>query len=316
MNYERSARLFSEAGNYLVGGVNSPARAMNSVGGSPLFIEKGEGAGIYDVDGNRFIDYVGSYGPLILGHNHPEVAGKVKEYLEKGTTFGAPTEIEVKTGELVSEAFPSIDLVRFVNSGTEAVMSVLRLARAVTGRKKIIKMAGCYHGHVDSLLVRSGSGVATQGLPGSEGVAESTVKDTLAANFNDIESVKQYYNEFPGEIAAVILEPVAGNMGVVKPREAYLKALRELTSDNNSLLIFDEVMTGFRYHYGGAQEVYEIEPDLTCLGKVIGGGFPVGAYGGKKRYMEKVSPLGPVYQAGTLSGNPVAMAAGYATFKL
>ena len=315
MDFRNSQTLFSKAQERLVGGVNSGARAFNAVGGNPLFMEKGEGAYIYDADGHAYLDYVNSFGPLILGHNHPEVNPRIKEAVDKGTSFGASTDLEIQVAELISEAYPSIEMTRFVNSGTEAALSALRLARAYTGRKKVIKFAGCYHGHVDALLVQAGSGVATQGLPGSQGVPENYTQDTHVVEFNDIETVKKVFAQYPDEIAAVAIEPVTGNMGVLKPEGDFLQQLREVTREYGSLLLFDEVMTGFRYHFGGAQSAYQVEPDLTMLGKVIGGGLPVGAFGGKKEVMEMVSPAGPVYQGGTLSGNPIAMTAGYYTLK-
>jgi glutamate-1-semialdehyde 2,1-aminomutase len=311
----RSQLLFNEAQKYLPGGVNSPVRAFKSVGGTPPFIERASGSLLYDADGNRYIDYVCSWGPLILGHCHPRVVSAVIEAVENGMSFGAPTEAEVTLAKLVVEAVPSIEKVRFVNSGTEAVMSAIRLARAYTGREKIIKFDGCYHGHSDMLLVQAGSGVATLGLPDTPGVPNDAVGDTLTAPYNDLNAVVRRFERHQDEIAAVIVEPVAGNMGVVLPMPGFLDGLRELTRDHDALLIFDEVITGFRVSYGGAQELYGVMPDLTCLGKIIGGGFPVGAYGGRKEIMAMVAPEGPVYQAGTLSGNPVAMAAGIATLE-
>ena len=315
MKTEKSQELYRRGTQHLVGAVNSPVRAFKSVGGTPVFISHGKGAKIVDVDGNEYIDYVGSYGPLILGHAHPKVTEAVKKAAEKGFSFGASTEGEIELAEIVKEAFPQINLLRLVNSGTEAILSAIRLARAYTKKNKIIKFAGCYHGHSDSLLVAAGSGVVTLSLPGSEGVPEDAVKDTLVARYNDIESVKSLINQFPGEIAAVFIEPVAGNMGVVIPENNFLKELRQLTEQNGILLVIDEVMTGFRSKFGGAQDFFDVQADITCLGKVIGGGFPVGAYGGRKEIMEMVAPVGPVYQAGTLSGNPVAVAAGIATLK-
>ncbi len=316
MSYEKSKALFEKASNHLVGGVNSPVRAFKSVGGTPLFIDKGEGAYITDADNNRYIDFVGSYGPLILGHNNPIVHEAIVKALEKGTTFGASTENEIVLAELVKEAFPSIEKVRFVNSGTEAVMSAVRLARAFTKRNKIIKFAGCYHGHSDFLLAAAGSGLLTLSLPGSAGVPETVVADTIIVPYNDINAVAQAFEKYKNEIAAVLIEPVPGNMGLVLPENDFLQKLRELTSANNILLIFDEVMSGFRQCFGGAQTYYNINPDITCLGKIIGGGMPVGAYGARAEIMDMVAPLGPVYQAGTLSGNPIAMAAGIATLRL
>jgi glutamate-1-semialdehyde 2,1-aminomutase len=283
------------------------------VGGQPLFIERGEGAYIYDVDGNRFIDYVLSWGPLILGHAHPLVIESIQKAAALGTSYGAPSPLELELAELVMELMPNMEMLRFVNSGTEATMTALRLARAYTKRDKIIKFEGCYHGHADMLLVQAGSCVATLGLPDSPGVPAATVKDTLVARYNDLDSVEALFKKFPGEISTIIVEPVAGNMGVVPPIEGFLEGLRKLTSEHGALLIFDEVMTGFRAHLNGAQTLYDIVPDLTTLGKVIGGGLPVGAYGGKKEIMQMVAPAGPMYQAGTLSGNPLAMTAGIAT---
>ncbi len=311
----KSRELFSQAQTLLPGGVDSPVRAFKSVGGQPLFIERGKGPYLFDVDGNRFIDYVLSWGPLILGHAHPNVVDALAETLRKGTSYGAPSPLEIELARLVTDFMPNIEMVRFVNSGTEATMSALRLARAYTGRNKIIKFQGCYHGHADLLLVQAGSGVATLGLPDSPGVPAATVQDTLVARYNDLDSVQALFERFPEEIAAVIVEPVAGNMGVVPPAEGFLQSLREITSAHGSLLIFDEVMTGFRVHPGGAQTLYGIQPDLTALGKVIGGGLPVGAYGGRREIMEMIAPVGPVYQAGTLSGNPLAMTAGIVTLR-
>ena len=303
------------ANKSLVGGVNSPVRAFNSVGGDALFIEKAKGIYITDVDGNEYIDLVGSYGPMILGHAHPKVNEAVKKALDKSYTYGATTEGEVEMAEMIKEAFPQIDKVRFVNSGTEAVFSAIRLARAYTGRDKIVKFAGCYHGHSDSLLVAAGSGVATLGIPGSKGVPEAAVKDTLIAQYNDIESVKTILEKYPNEIAGIFIEPVAGNMGVVVPEQEFMKELRALTKEHGIALVIDEVMTGFRQKFGGAQDYFGIEADIICMGKVIGGGMPVGAYAGKAEIMDLVSPLGGVYQAGTLSGSPIAMACGLATLK-
>ncbi len=312
MNFSRSQKLFEQAKRYLPGGVNSPVRAFGAVGGTPPFIVSGRGSKILDADGNEFIDYVGSWGPLILGHSPPRVVDALKQAVERGTTFGAPTELEVTLARMVAAAMPSIEMVRFVNSGTEATMSALRLARAFTGRDKIIKFAGGYHGHADGLLVKGGSGLATLSLPGSPGVPESYAQNTLVAPYNDSKAVTQLFGSYPEEIAAVIVEPVAANMGVVPPQPGFLDSLRRLTADHGALLIFDEVITGFRVAYGGAQTIYGITPDLTCLGKIIGGGLPVGAYGGKRKIMEMIAPIGPVYQAGTLSGNPLAMTAGIA----
>lgn len=315
MNGQRSQQLFSEAQKLLPGGVSSPVRAFGALGGTPLFIASAQGAKLYDVDGRAFIDYVGSWGPLILGHAHPLVVAAIKEAAERGTSYGAPTELELELAKLIRDAMPSIELIRLVNSGTEATMSALRLARAYTKRDKIIKFAGCYHGHADFLLVQAGSGVMTFGLPGSAGVPQEIAKNTLVAPYNDLESVQTLFEQFPEQIAAVIVEPVAGNMGIVLPQPGFLEGLRQLTQNDGALLIFDEVITGFRVAYGGAQRLYNIESDLTCLGKIIGGGLPVGAYGGRHKIMELVAPLGPVYQAGTLSGNPLAMAAGVATLR-
>jgi glutamate-1-semialdehyde 2,1-aminomutase len=315
INITQSIELFKQAQDLLPGGVDSPVRAFRAVGGQPLFIDRGSGAYLYDVDGNRYIDYVLSWGPLILGHAHPDVVQALGEAAKKGTSFGAPSPLEIELARLVKEFMPGIDMLRFVNSGTEATMSALRLARAYTGRDKIIKFEGCYHGHADLLLVQAGSGVATLGLPDSPGVPPATVQDTLVARFNDLDSVDALFERHSAEIAAVIVEPVAGNMGVVPPLPGFLEGLRELTIAKGALLIFDEVMTGFRVHPGGAQAYYKIQPDLTTLGKVIGGGLPVGAYGGRREIMEMVAPAGPVYQAGTLSGNPLAMSAGIATLQ-
>jgi len=313
---ELSRSAFEEAKKYIPGGVNSPVRAFKSVGLTPIYIERGEGSRVYDIDGNSFIDYVGSWGPLIMGHAHPEVVEALQETAKKGTSFGAPTLLETEMAKLVCERVPSIEVVRMVNSGTEATMSAIRLARGVTGRSKIIKFEGSYHGHADSLLIKAGSGIATLGLPDSPGVPESVASNTIAVPYNDLESVQLAFERFGEEIAAVIVEPVAGNMGVVPPQEGFLAGLRKVTADHGSLLIFDEVMTGFRVGLNCAQGRYGVTPDLTCLGKVIGGGLPVGAYGGKRELMEQIAPAGPIYQAGTLSGNPLAMAAGYTTLKL
>jgi len=313
MQREISKQLFDQATKMIPGGVNSPVRACRSVGTDPLFIDRADGAYIYDADGNRFIDYIGSWGPMILGHRHSAVLSAVENVLARGTSFGAPTDLEIELARLVCAAVESIEVIRMVNSGTEATMSAIRLARGVTGRDLIVKFDGCYHGHADTLLVDAGSGVATLGIPGSPGVPESVAACTLSLPFNDIDAVKAVFTERGPEIAGVIVEPVAGNMGLVRPIEGFLAALRELTVASGSLLIFDEVMTGFRVAFGGAQSLYGITPDLTCLAKVIGGGLPVGAYGGKREYMEQIAPQGPVYQAGTLSGNPLAMAAGIAT---
>jgi len=316
MNRSRSQRLFEAAQQLMPGGVSSPVRAFRAVGGEPLFILRAQGPKIYDVDGNEFIDYVCSWGPLILGHAHPNIAEALKRALACGTSYGAPTELEIQLAQLIKAAMPSIEMVRFVNSGTEATMSALRLARAYTGRDKIIKFEGCYHGHADFLLVKAGSGVATLGLPDSLGVPSAAIQDTLIAPYNNLSAAEALFKRFSGEIAAVIAEPIAGNMGVVPPKPGFLQGLRELTRQHEALLIFDEVITGFRVAYGGAQQLYGIKPDLTCLGKIIGGGLPVGAYGGRKEIMQLIAPLGPVYQAGTLSGNPLAMTAGIETLKL
>lgn len=312
----RSKESFERAKRVIPGGVNSPVRAFKSVGLTPVYVERGEGARIYDIDGNSYIDYIGSWGPLIMGHAHPEVVEALKKTAEKGTSFGAPTEMETLMAELVVDRVPSVEVVRMVNSGTEATMSALRLARGCTKRSKILKFEGSYHGHADSLLIKAGSGVATLGLPDSPGVPESIASHTITVPYNDLESVKLAFERFGEEIACVIVEPVAGNMGVVPPLPGFLQGLRDVTERYGSLLVFDEVMTGFRVHYHCAQGLYGVTPDLTCLGKVIGGGLPVGAYGGRRDIMEMMAPSGPIYQAGTLSGNPLAMAAGYTTLKL
>lgn len=312
MKLEKSLELYTRAKKNLVGGVNSPVRAFKSVGGVPLFIDKAKGSKIFDVDGNEYIDFVLSYGPMILGHRDKVVESKVKKQLSNGYTFGASTKGEIKLAELVCSAFPNMDKVRFVNSGTEAVLSAIRLARAYTGKDKIIKFAGCYHGHSDALLVAAGSGLATLSIPGSKGVPEDAVKNTLIAEYNNLKSVENHL-EHNNDIAAIIIEPIAGNMGVVTPSKKFIKGLQDIAKSKNILIIADEVMTGFRSKFGGAQELLGLKADITCLGKVIGGGFPVGAYGAKNKIMEMVSPLGDMYQAGTLSGNPVAMAAGLAT---
>jgi glutamate-1-semialdehyde 2,1-aminomutase len=312
-SYEKSKQAFQEAKSLMPGGVNSPVRAFKSVNMDPIFMESGKGSKIYDIDGNEYIDYVLSWGPLILGHTNDEVVGAIKKVSETGTSFGAPTLLENELAKLVIERVPSIEVIRMVSSGTEATMSALRLARGYTGRNKILKFEGCYHGHGDSLLIKAGSGVATLGLPDSPGVPEGVAMNTITVVYNDLESVKYAFEQFGEDIAGIIVEPVAGNMGVVPPQPGFLEGLREITEQYGALLIFDEVMTGFRVGYNCAQGFYGITPDLTCLGKVIGGGLPVGAYGGKAEIMEQIAPSGPIYQAGTLSGNPLAMAAGYAT---
>jgi len=313
MNEQTSRKLFQEALELIPGGVNSPVRACRSVGAEPLFIVRGRGSQVWDADGNAYLDYVGSWGPLILGHAHRAVTMALSESVSRGTSFGAPTALEVRLARLVVECVPSIEMVRFVNSGTEATMSAVRLARGVTGRPRIIKFDGCYHGHADSLLVAAGSGVATLGLPGSPGVPEEIARLTLSLPYNDLGPVREAFSQYPEEIAAVIVEPVAGNMGVVGPEGDFLPGLAELAKEHGALLIFDEVITGFRLGLGGAQAWYGIDPDLTCLGKIIGGGLPVGAFGGKREIMSRLAPEGDVYQAGTLSGNPLAMTAGWTT---
>lgn len=309
--YQKSESLLEQARKYIPGGVNSPVRAFKSVGMSPLYITRGKGSRIYDADGNEYIDYVGSWGPLILGHADDRIVGTIGKVSKDGTSFGANTEYEIRLAKLITEIFPSVELVRMVNSGTEATMSAVRLARGYTGKSKIIKFEGCYHGHGDSFLIKAGSGVLTLGIPGSPGITENTAKDTLIASFNDISSIEKLIEANRNEIAAVILEPVMGNVGVIPPAKGFLESLRKITEQEKIILIFDEVITGFRVALGGAQELYNIKPDLTCLGKIIGGGLPVGAFGGKREIMRYLAPDGPVYQAGTLSGNPIAMAVGY-----
>ena len=312
----RSEELFARAKECIPGGVNSPVRAFGSVGMTPRFIARGEGDRLWDADGNEYIDFIGSWGPMILGHGNPAVLEAVEKAVREGLSFGAATEREVEMAELICAMVPSVEMVRMVNSGTEAVMSALRAARGFTGRDKIIKFAGCYHGHTDAMLVQAGSGLMTQGIPGSAGVPAGCTQDTLTAAYNDLESVRALFEANPGQIAAVIVEPVGANMGVVLPKEGFLPGLRTLCDENGALLIFDEVITGFRLGAAGAQGYFGITPDLTTFGKIIGGGMPVGAYGGRKEIMEKIAPLGPVYQAGTLSGNPVAMAAGLAQLRV
>jgi glutamate-1-semialdehyde 2,1-aminomutase len=315
LKHEKSRALFAEALSILPGGVDSPVRAFTAVGGQPLFIERGEGPWLFDVDGNRYIDYVLSWGPLLLGHAHPRILAALAQTASCGTSFGAPSPLELELAGLVRTFVPSVEMIRFVNSGTEAVMSALRLARAFTGRDKIVKFAGGYHGHADMLLVQAGSGAATLGLPDSPGVPAAVTADTLSCGYNDLAATEEIFDRHRGKIAALIVEPVAGNMGVVLPAEGFLAGLRALTKSAGALLIFDEVMSGFRVHPGGAQGLYGVVPDLTVLGKVIGGGLPVGAYGGRRDIMKMVAPSGPMYQAGTLSGNPLAMSAGIATLK-
>ena len=315
MNLSTSLELFDRAVNLIPGGVNSPVRACKSVGAEPVFIDRAEGCLIFDVDGNRYIDYIGSWGPLILGHRHPAVMDAIISVLKRGTSFGAPIDLEVRLAEMVIEAVPSVEMVRMVNSGTEATMSAVRLARGATRRDVVIKFDGCYHGHADTLLVAAGSGVATLGIPGSPGVPESTARHTLSLPYNDMQCLKKVMEKQGDSVACIIVEPIAGNMGLVPPEKDFLEMLRELADRYGSILIFDEVMTGFRVAYGGAQALFGVYPDLTCFGKIIGGGLPVGAYGGKRDLMSKVAPQGSVYQAGTLSGNPVAMAAGIATLE-
>jgi glutamate-1-semialdehyde 2,1-aminomutase len=315
MNHAKSESLFSRAQELIPGGVNSPVRAFRSVGANPPFMAQGEGSRLFDVDGNEYIDYVGSWGPLLLGHRHPEIVAALEHALTIGTSFGAPTPQEIDLAEAICRAVPSIEMVRLVNSGTEATMSAIRVARGFTGRDLIVKFEGCYHGHVDSLLVKAGSGMATLGIADTQGVPQAFAATTIALPYNSVDAVEAAFRAHGGEIAAIIVEPVVGNMGCVPPLPGYLEALREITARHGALLIFDEVMTGFRVAYGGAQQRYNIQPDLTTLGKVIGGGLPVGAYGGRRDIMSKVAPAGPIYQAGTLSGNPLAVAAGLAMLR-
>jgi glutamate-1-semialdehyde 2,1-aminomutase len=312
---DKSRKLFEQAKKYIPGGVNSPVRAFKSVGGDPLFITKGKGSKFWDVDGNKYIDYIGSWGPHLFGHNPPFIIDALKAAIELGTSFGAPTESEVKMAKLITELVPSVEMVRMVNSGTEATMSAIRAARGYTGKEKFIKFEGCYHGHADYFLIKAGSGALTLGVPTSPGVTKGNAADTLLADYNDIESVKKIISSNKNEIAAIIIEPIAGNMGVIKVKDEFIKELRAICDEEKIVLIFDEVMTGFRVAAGGAQEVLGIKPDLSTFGKIIGGGLPVGAFGGKREIMEKIAPSGPVYQAGTLSGNPLAMSAGYAALK-
>ncbi|MFY7937404.1 MAG: glutamate-1-semialdehyde 2,1-aminomutase [Flavobacterium sp.] len=311
MLYQRSSQLFVEANEVIPGGVNSPVRAFKGVGGFPIFIKEAKGAYLYDEDGNKYIDYINSWGPMILGHAHEPVVNAIIEKAKKGTSFGTPTELETKIAQLAISMVPNIDKIRFVNSGTEACMSAIRLARGYTKRDKIIKFSGCYHGHSDSFLIAAGSGLSTFGVPNSPGVTEGTAKDTLLAKYNDLEHVKALFEANKNQIAAIIVEPVAGNMGCIPPKEGFLSGLKQLCKENGALLVFDEVMTGFRLAKGGVQELYQVAADIVCFGKVIGGGLPVGAFAARNEIMNLLSPLGPVYQAGTLSGNPLAMAAGY-----
>ena len=313
---KQSKKLFARAIRKIPGGVNSPVRAWRSVGGTPRFVTRGQGSYIFDADGKRFIDFVGSWGPLILGHAHPQILRALQQRAAKGTTFGAPTEGEVELAELVSRLIPSIDKLRLVSSGTEATMSAIRLARAYTKRTKVVKFDGCYHGHADGLLVKAGSGVATLGLPDSPGVPPSFARETLTAKYNDSNSLQRLFSRYGKNIAAVIVEPVCGNMGVIPPQKDFLATLRNITKDHSALLIFDEVITGFRVGLGGAQKIFNVKPDLTCLGKILGGGLPLAAFGGRREIMDMLAPLGPVYQAGTLSGNPLAVTAGLTTLKL
>ncbi|MCS6988328.1 MAG: glutamate-1-semialdehyde 2,1-aminomutase [Chloroherpetonaceae bacterium] len=317
LNHQTSQSLFERAKRVIPGGVNSPVRAFKSVGGTPVFMRRGDGAYLYDVDGNRYIDYIGSWGPFILGHNHPKVVEAIEQTLRHvGTSFGAPTELEVEFAELITSLIPSMEMVRLVSSGTEATMSAIRVARGFTGREKIIKFEGCYHGHGDSFLIKAGSGALTLGVPDSPGVTKGTAQDTLNAVFNDIESVRKLVRENPNQIAAIIIEPIGGNMGVVPATQEFLQGLRALCDQEGIVLIFDEVMTGFRVALGGAQSLYGVSPDMTTIGKILGGGLPVGAYGGRRDIMSRVAPAGDIYQAGTLSGNPLAVSAGLATLKI
>lgn len=313
---DRSQQLFQQAQQLIPGGVDSPVRAYKSVGGTPPFIVRGHGPRIFDADGNQYLDYVCSWGPLIHGHAHPQITEAIINAAAKGTSYGAPTELEVTLAKMISSAMPSMEMVRFVSSGTEAAMSAIRLARAFTGRNRIVKFAGCYHGHSDGLLAKAGSGIATLGIPDSPGVPQGYTENTLTLPYNDLNAVEQAFTQYPDGVAAVIIEPVAANMGVVRPAPGFLEGLRKITAARGALLIFDEVITGFRLAYGGAQSVFKIKPDLTCLGKIIGGGLPVGAYGGRREIMRMMAPQGPVYQAGTLSGNPLAMTAGIVTLRL
>lgn len=315
MKTTNSEKLFTQSQNLIPGGVNSPVRAFGSVGGTPRFIERGEGAYFWDVDGNRYIDYVQSWGPLILGHSHPKVVEALQHAVARGTSYGAPTAVENELAELVIDLVPSVEMIRFVNSGTEATMSALRLARAYTGRDKIIKFAGCYHGHADMLLVQAGSGVATLGLPDSPGVPQGTTANTIIVPYNDLNAIREAFSAAPDEIAGIIVEPIAANMGFVLPEDGFLAGLQTICRENGALFILDEVMTGFRASLGGAQGLWNLDPDITCLGKVIGGGLPVGAYGGKRDIMQMVAPAGSMYQAGTLSGNPLAMTSGLVTLQ-
>jgi glutamate-1-semialdehyde 2,1-aminomutase len=316
MEFGRSEAAFAAAQEYLAGGVNSPVRAFKAVGGSPVFMNEANGARITDIDGNQYIDFVGSWGPMVVGHAHPDVVGMLQSLIGRGTSFGTPTELETDLGRRVVNMVPSIERVRFVNSGTEATMTAIRLARAATDRPKIIKFTGCYHGHSDSLLANAGSGVMTLGIPSSPGVTEGTVADTITVPYNNLPALNDVFNEVGDQVAAVILEPVAGNMGVIPPADGFLQGLRDMTREFDALLIFDEVITGFRLAQGGAQEYFGVTPDLTCLGKIVGGGLPVGAFGGRADLMDQLAPNGPVYQAGTLAGNPLAMGAGIATLEI